>query len=247
MKYTHIYPWQLLTKSCRINLTHKLGNFYDATELQEECTRIFEEFSPANQHGKDHDGGWRAISLVSLGGNPYEDHFAEGKFERTEALKHAPYIRNILDDMVCQTNRVRLMQLRPGENIYWHYDPSESLDGKHARLHIPIFTHTEVQFQISHDDCQWRPGELWYGDFSFPHRLYNGGADSRVHLVMDLVANSQLRSEFPQIFRDGASSRQRVRKACQRACRLYTARRYGFLHIGPYKIELPGDRRKPAQ
>lgn len=236
MGYMHFYPWQTLTRSFGVEVSHKLDRVYNAEKLHSECERILKEYPPANQHGKDHDGGWKAISLVALGGDPYEDHIAKGEFKKTRALDLAPYMNSIIEDFPCQTRRVRLMQLLPDENIYWHFDPDESLDEKNVRLHVPIITNPDVQFQISHQDCRWLPGQLWYGDFTFPHRLWNGGKSPRIHLVMDFVIDDFVRNLFPLDMRGTVKTRRKVRKTCQRMCRLYTIRRYGHLDLGPYKI-----------
>ena len=220
-----------------IKVTHRLGLEYDAAKLQIECKRVFKEFPSASQHGHDHDGGWKAIGLVSLNGDPYEDHFYEGEYKKTPVLDLAPYMNSIIDGFPCQPRRVRLMQLLPGESIYWHFDGQESLDEEHVRLHIPITTNPGVQFQISHEDCQWMPGDLWYGDFTFPHRLYNGGEAPRVHFVIDLVIDDSVRALFPCYMQEGVKTRRKIRKFCQRGCRLYTIRRYGHLELGPYKID----------
>ena len=71
----------------------------------------------------------------------------------------------------------------------------------------------------------WNEGELWYGDFSFPHRLFNGGEHSRIHLVIDLKPNDFVRNIFPHAFLAAAANRMRVKPACQRLTDLNTARR----------------------
>ncbi len=226
MGYAHLYPWQLATKRFGVKLTCKLDPVYDVPKLQAECNRIIEEYSPANQFGDDHEGGWKAVCLVSSGGDPYEDRYLDGVFTKTPALNLAPYMESIIDGFPGQTARVRLMQLLPRENIFWHFDGWQSLDQKDVRLHILIVTNSEVQFQISHEDCRWLPGELWYGDFTFPHRLYNGGDSPRVHLVMDFVVDNEIKALFPRAIQDSVKTRRTIRKLCARLCQLYTAKRY---------------------
>src|SRR5581483_5774054 len=122
--------------------------------------------------------------------------------------------------------RVRLMQLLPGERVLWHFDSSESIDRANARVHVPIVTNAGVRFQISHEDCRWRPGELWYGDFSFPHRLHNTGSEGRIHLVLDLKVTDVVRSLFPREFLDSVKQRARLRGLVQAMVGLYTLPRY---------------------
>ncbi len=88
------------------------------------------------------------------------------------------------------------MELIPGEDIFWHSDADETLDADNCRLHIHIFVNQETYSQLSHVNYFWQPGELWYGDFSFPNRLSNRGKKSRFYLVLDLVKN-----DFSKLFR----------------------------------------------
>jgi hypothetical protein len=175
LTYGHLFPWQILTRSVGLAMSHRFDRQYDAEKLRVECQAILEQFHPNNQHGKDHDGGWKAVSLVAPGGDAFEDRIHGNVFAKTPALELAPYMEEIIDSFPSKPRRVRLMQLLPGENIYWHYDPDESVDRKHIRLHVPVFTHDKIRFQIGHEDCRWQAGDLWYGDFTFPHRLFNAG------------------------------------------------------------------------
>lgn len=240
MAYGHLFPWQILTRSFGLAMAHRFDRQYDVAKLQAECRAILEQFHPNNQHGKDHDGGWKAVSLVAPGGNAFEDRIHGNQFAKTPALELAPYMEEIIDSFPSKPRRVRLMQLLPGENIYWHYDPDESLDRKHIRLHVPVFTHDRIQFQIGHEDCRWQAGDLWYGDFTFPHRLYNAGDSQRVHLVMDFESNSDIKSIFPETFLQGVTRRHKVRKWCQRANRVYNARRYGYVEFASRRFVING-------
>jgi len=175
--FWHLYPWQVVSRSTGINLSCRLrsGDWIDADLLAAETKKVVTQFELV-ERGRYSDGGWSAIGLISHEGDPHELRWLPGKYVKTPVLTLAPYLESIIDSFQCEKQRVRLMALQPGKNIYWHYDPTESIDADvNARLHIPIITNPNVQFQICHEDQIWRPGELWYGDFSFPHRLRNGG------------------------------------------------------------------------
>ena len=103
----------------------------------------------------------------------------------------------------------------PGRNIYWHMDYKESVDSDLVRLHIPIRTTEDVEFQISHEDCRWREGELWHGDFTFPHRVRNGGNATRIHLVIDLVKNDEIMALFPKEIFAQRKRRLQVKSLCR--------------------------------
>lgn len=109
----------------------------------------------------------------------------------------------------------------PGEDIYWHYDENESFDSGTVRLHIPVITNENVALQICHQTLRWKEGELWYGDFSFPHRVRNLGQKTRIHLVLDLVVNEWLESQFPSALFEEQYERALARKKCESFYRFY--------------------------
>ena len=58
-------------------------------------------------------------------------------------------------------------------------------------------------------------GQLWYGDFTFPHRLQNAGTESRVHLVIDLMNNAELKRMLPDSLIAQREVRSRARERCK--------------------------------
>jgi hypothetical protein len=48
--------------------------------------------------------------------------------------------------------------------------------------------------------CNWLPGELWWGNFSLPHHVYNNSPLNRVHLVMDVEITPAILRLFPSEF-----------------------------------------------
>jgi hypothetical protein len=210
--------------SCRL----RASDWIDADRIVAETKKVVAQFGLV-RHGMYHDGGWSAIGLISHEGNPHELLWVPGKYVKTPVLSQAPYLESIIDSFQCEKQRVRLMALQPGKNIYWHYDRSESIDTDViARFHIPIITNPGVQFQICHEDQIWRAGELWYGDFSFPHRLRNGGPAERIHLVLDLKVSDYVTSLFPPSFLEQKERRRRARRWCQNSCDI---RENGFREV----------------
>jgi hypothetical protein len=222
MSYTTIYPWQILTYLSNLELSYKLPLAYDPQLLREDLQQVLSNvkmvphFSP-----DDHDGGWSAIGLIAAEGNP-QKLARGGVYSKTPVLKYAPYMEYIIDNLPSNKLRVRLMRLERRKNIFWHYDAGENLDGPVVRLHIPVVTNEKVEFQISHQSVRWNPGEFWYGDFSFPHRLRNGGDEDRVHLVMDLEINDFIRKTIPEKMEEQTSRRSRLRRLTQHMCNAYT-------------------------
>ena len=218
MAYGHRYPWQWVTRRYGLSLGHRLASDYDVARLQSELAEILADYSPQTQHGGYHDGGWEAIGLIALNGDYREDRPVSdahpGEYRATEVLDGAPHMREIIESFPAPKKRVRLMRMAPGAHIYWHFDRAESLDSENARLHVPIVTSRKILFQIAHEDFHWEPGSLWYGDFSFPHRLWNQSDEDRIHLVIDLEANDALRAMLPDVHEEQKDARASARRAC---------------------------------
>ncbi len=177
----------------------RLERSYDVERLLADL-KIAEEQGKAHPHfGRYHDGGWSAIPLVSPGGRVDPDalRHAHGGYAKTPILAKCPYFESIVDSFDCPKQRIRLMRLEPGTNIHEHRDPGDSWALGQVRLHIPIITHEEVYFYLDGQRVQMRPGELWYCDFSKPHRVENRSPIARIHFVLDLTISPSLRKLFP--------------------------------------------------
>ena len=114
-----------------------------------------------------------------------------------------PYIGHILNMLPTKIERVRLMKLEPnGGELGRHTDQTDKYlgtqDGDIIRLHIPLFTNEDVLFHSWNSEgveevTHMGEGELWYLDIRKPHRAINGGKTERVHLVIDVIANNNIR------------------------------------------------------
>jgi hypothetical protein len=219
MTYGHAYPWQVAARAAGIPLSSRLRLSFDAASLRADVERALAAHAAKENHPGYHSGGWAGIGLVTANGEAQEIGAFAGEFKKTEAIAHTPYIEAMLDALPCEKQRVRIMELAPGADIFWHRD--HELDHGVRRLHVPVITNPGVLMQICHEDCRWQPGELWFGDFAFPHRLRNTSRETRIHLVMDLVENEYVRGLFDPSF---ARSRRVLREPTRRLCgTLYAA------------------------
>jgi Aspartyl/Asparaginyl beta-hydroxylase len=222
-RFSHYYPWQIVTKLTDTSMTCRLREDVelDTERLCDEARDVIAEYAPSTHFEKSHhDGGWNAVGLVAPDGDPH-DPKPGSNYQKTPALSLAPYMESVIDSFEADKRRVRLMRLEPGKSVYWHFDPQSIDDGLEARFHIPIVTNESVRCQISHEDVRWRAGEIWYGDFSFPHRLCNGGREDRIHLVFDLRVDENVLGLIPKEFREQRAKRARVRKLCHSTYDLY--------------------------
>ena len=162
----------------------------------------------APQPGPYHDGAWKGISLHSQGGkqSAHPGYAGLDGFYPTDALKHTPYMKEILDGLQCPKKVVRLLTLPPGVEIGEHNDAWANFYCGTLRLHIPIITHPDVEFVINDRRCIWKPGEFWYGDFSLPHWVKNGSSIIRIHMVIDVEITDWVLTLFPKEFIERVAS-----------------------------------------
>ncbi len=91
---------------------------------------------------------------------------------------------------------VRLLRLGAGSRIREHRDFCLGFEDGEVRIHVPVVTSPLVEFYSAGRRIEMREGEAWYVNFNLPHRLYNGAAFDRVHLVIDGPVNDWVRSLF---------------------------------------------------
>lgn len=106
-------------------------------------------------------------------------------FEDTPYLAQCPYFQSVLAAFPFELHSVRLMALSPGSRINEHCDHDLGFEHGAIRMHIPIRTNEHVEFYVNGSRVDMQEGECWYLRLSDPHRVYNGGRESRVHLVLD--------------------------------------------------------------
>ena len=128
------------------------------------------------------------------------------KMQDTDWRKKFSAVEDILKHFKTEIHRVRFMKLKPGggelERHTDQVDPDVGIqDGKLMRIHIPIKTNPNVEFTSwsttgSKVKVNMEEGHCWYLDIRKPHMAINNGNDWRTHLVIDVVANEQVRSLF---------------------------------------------------
>ena len=179
----------------------RLPRKYDVDRLVADLDAL-RGIAQAAQPGPYHDGEWTGLALHSMGGKQSADPSAAGvgTYQPTEALARAPYFSQILDELECPKEVVRILTLPPGGHIKEHFDYHTSFQYGMLRLHIPIVTDPGVEFVIGGERVDFEAGELWYGDFSKVHSVENKSAVTRVHLVIDVQINDFVLGLFPDDF-----------------------------------------------
>lgn len=162
-------------------------------------------------------GSWWAVALRGYGGR--EDFIEKPaemsrawKLENAEKLhwsisdtplrKKLKELEPLIEAVPGVKHRIRLMRLvAGGGELGRHADITDphagAIPGKLMRVHIPLFTNSEVFFTSwnlmgEELSCHMAEGEVWYLDTRKPHTARNVGKTDRVHLVMDVVSNESL-------------------------------------------------------
>jgi len=95
---------------------------------------------------------------------------------------------------------VRLSKLKAGGSIDWHRDDFSKKTGEDVfRIHIPVSTQPENIQIIGHTLNFWDIGEIWLGDYRFPHKAINGSEEDRIHMIVDLMPNSEMKKTVDEI------------------------------------------------
>jgi len=140
---------------------------------------------------------------MSKGWKAENAHRLKARCQFTSLANKLPTVVKLLDRLPGQKERVRLMKLRQGNGeLTRHADITDrdagTANGKICRLHIPLQTHPECIFQSwnlegKHIVKHFPVGCLFYLDIRKPHAVKNGSPIERIHLVVDVVSNAEVR------------------------------------------------------
>ncbi len=172
---------------------------FDSGALRDDLEQVPEERYIRHFNNAIYEGDWSAAALRCPSGavHPVQQIFAPpgtSEWEDTDLLGHCPAFAYVLSQLVCPQLSVRLLRLGPGARIGEHRDHALGFEDGEVRLHVPVATSTRVDFRLGGRRVVMAPGETWYVNVNEPHAVYNGGENARVHLVIDCVVNSWLRS-----------------------------------------------------
>ncbi|MFY1597068.1 aspartyl/asparaginyl beta-hydroxylase domain-containing protein [Micromonospora sp. WMMD737] len=148
---------------------------------------------------------WAVVPLRAPNGDP--DRTDPGlpgeEYGPTPLLERLPGLSRLLATIPCELAAARLMRLAPEAQVKPHVDSFFGLQYGKVRLHVPLITSHTALMVFGKDEIHWTPDHLWYGDFSRPHTVRNGGPDDRVHLVLDCLLSGELLALFPEEHRTG--------------------------------------------
>lgn len=158
---------------------------FDAARLAEEAARLPDDAWLPHPSGQP---GNLAVPLISRGGGA-NDAFT-GAMAATPHLLACQYHQQAMAAFGEVLARSRLMKLQAGHEVGLHVDFNYHWHTR-VRVHIPIITHPEVQFQCGDEQLHMAAGECWLFDNWRRHNVVNASPDDRIHLVIDLAGSSR--------------------------------------------------------
>ena len=217
------HPTRPLAEDVDCVRIHRPGRFHSLEAAQEEVRAIGDFANHYSNYNKAKSWSALALRGYSpdpgMIGKPSEmnkqwkeEHAGETfGLQDTPLRQKLPVINAIAERAIVDPDRhpvfyhrVRLMKLAPGGGTLERHtdqaDPDSGVqDGRAARFHIPLITNPGVIFTTwdvhgSEKDVHMKEGEVWYLDTRKPHRAVNRGDTPRVHLVIDVVSDSTIRS-----------------------------------------------------
>jgi hypothetical protein len=177
----------------------QLPFYFDASLLQQEVDAISAMHWLPHYQVKHYEGAWNAIPLRSIDGKTDDIIISPAQnnnYQDTFFLQNSPYLKNVLQTFQCPLQAVRLLKLNAGSIIKEHRDAELNFESGEIRLHIPVLTHTDVEFFLDKERIILNEGECWYMNFNLLHAINNKSAINRVHLVIDAVVNDWVKKIF---------------------------------------------------
>jgi hypothetical protein len=174
----------------------KLPFVFDTAVLASDVERVLPE------HWLPHPSGLpgnTAVPLVAINGEP-RDGF-DGQMAATQVLKDSPYLMQVVSSFGEVVARSRLMRLAPGAEVQEHVDFNYHWYSR-VRIHVPIITEPTVRFFCDQEEVHMAAGEAWLFDSWRRHRVVNGSALDRIHLVIDIAGSARFWRMVRSVQRD---------------------------------------------
>jgi len=205
--------WQLPTLVAGVSLVFPLKVKVDYKTIRAELDGLDDDLVFGPQLGPYHNGKWNRIGLVAPSGDPHRTYpRPDEQNQRTDVLKALPSIEKIFDLFEGPVRAASISRMEPGAVVKWHRDVRQSADLEYVRLHLPIVTSRESTMILAHQTTHLTAGHLWYGDFTFPHRVDNKSNEARIHVMFDVPARASLLAFFPDRFRRETLRRKAARR-----------------------------------
>ncbi len=155
---------------------------------------------------------WTAISFRGYGPDPLDilkpnvlksgvDTGAKLQYTSLSKTFWFEIINRVLEKIPSTFERVRFMKIKANSGIGKHSDRIDKdfgiEDGNIIRIHVPIRTNDQVEFYLWEGKEKLvnylEVGHYYYVDVRAPHAVINNSDVDRIHLVIDVYVNDEIR------------------------------------------------------
>ena len=155
---------------------------------------------------------WTAISLRGYGPTPLDilkPNVLKSKVKTETVLQDTSLLEEdgfqVINDILAKIpstfERVRFMKIKANSGIGKHSDRIDKdfgiEDGNIIRIHVPIRTNDQVEFYLWEGKEKLvnylEVGHYYYVDVRAPHAVTNNSDVDRIHLVIDVYGNAEIR------------------------------------------------------
>ena len=155
---------------------------------------------------------WTAISLRGYGPTPLDilkPNVLKSKVKTETVLQDTSLLEEdgfqVINDILAKIpstfERVRFMKIKANSGIGKHSDRIDKdfgiEDGNIIRIHVPIRTNDQVEFYLWEGKKKLvnylEEGHYYYVDVRAPHAVTNNSDVDRIHLVIDVYVNAEIR------------------------------------------------------
>ena len=155
---------------------------------------------------------WTAISLRGYGPTPLDilkPNVLKSKVKTETVLQDTSLLEEdgfqVINDILAKIpstfERVRFMKIKANSGIGKHSDRIDKdfgiEDGNIIRIHVPIRTNDQVEFYLWEGKEKLtnylEVGHYYYVDVRAPHAVTNNSDVDRIHLVIDVYVNVEIR------------------------------------------------------
>jgi len=175
---------------------------YDVQKLQSDIDNLIQIEFIKHFGAKD---SWSGIPLrsykglttfhgISLG---YNFDRIDGKLKPaidTIYMEKTPYIKQILDEIPAEIHLVRVLKIKAHGLLPKHIDGKyfNYKSGTTCRIHLPIYTNSDIKFSFDQNEYYLESGKLYYVDVSQRHHVINNSDQDRIHVVIDVSTTPEL-------------------------------------------------------
>lgn len=203
-----LLPWQAVTLGCGLVLHGPAEIPCDHGALAAEFDRLDATLGRDERYffGST-DGGWTTIPLTAASGT----RVVPGALAR-----RVPAAAEVISYLPGTLVGAHFMRLGPGQVLDWHFEP-QAIHERECRLLLSIHAPPGAHTLLGHLAVAYPEGQVWAGDFNFPHKVINPGDRDRIMLVMDVLSSPELAALLPPGLGEEPEARARLAGAARDA------------------------------